>query len=52
MWCWLLENKEIIAMFTNLILAFAAILILETFRLQRKATQAAMFSDIAGRISG
>ncbi|MEN6560118.1 MAG: hypothetical protein ABFD52_05010 [Acidobacteriota bacterium] len=48
---WLLDNKDIIMTLSNLILALAAAFVIETLRLQRKATQAAMFSDIGARIS-
>lgn len=43
--------KEAITMVTNIIMAGAAIAILATLYLQKRATQASMFSDIAGRIS-
>lgn len=57
-WQWLLANKEIISMFANIatviamIIAIIAIIMTKnTIDLQRKSTQAQLFSDIASRIS-
>lgn len=48
---WLYCYKEIITMIVNVVMAGAAVAILITLWLQKQATQASMFSDIAGRLS-
>ena len=57
MWHWLLCNKEVIEMITNMAIAFAVVISAialfysgSAFRLQRKALRANLFNDISSRI--